>query len=129
MWRILKYEYPAALWAVFILVLCLMPMQGDSEHLPLFEGFDKLVHTGLFFVFAILLIRGRIQQQKGDEYHFLTFVKIILLAAILGGGIELLQWKVFTYRSGEWWDFFSDMVGVGMSIFSYITLCKVNKLR
>lgn len=75
---------------------------------------------GLFFVFTVLLFYGKVQQQLSCKYGLLTLVKIILLAAILGGGVELLQWKVFTYRSGEWWDFFSDMVGVGMGIFSYI---------
>jgi hypothetical protein len=40
----------------------------------------------------------------------------------LGGGIELLQWKVFTYRDGDWWDFFVDMVGYGMGVFGYLLL-------
>jgi VanZ family protein len=46
----------------------------------------------------------------------------LLITAVLGGGIELLQLIVFTYRSAEWWDFFADMIGVCMGIFSYIFL-------
>ena len=118
----LRYQYLAILWAIFILIVCLMPPQSESKGLSFFEGFDKLVHTGLFFVLTVLLFYGKAQQQLSYKYGLLTFVKIILLTAILGGGVELLQWKVFTYRSGEWWDFFSDMVGVGMGIFSYIFL-------
>ena len=105
---------------MFILVICLMPMQNESKGLPLFEGFDKLVHTGLFFVLMVLLFYGETQQNLGYNCSLLTFIKLLLLLATLGGGIELLQWKVFTYRSGEWWDFFSDMIGAGMGIFSYI---------
>lgn len=40
----------------------------------------------------------------------------------MGGGIELLQWKVFTYRSAEWWDFGCDMIGTLMGVFSYMLL-------
>lgn len=122
MLKTLKYQYSALLWVIFILIMCLMPTQSESKSLPLFEGFDKLVHTGLFFVLTVLLFYGKAQQQLSYQCGLLTLVKMILLTAILGGGIELLQWKVFTYRSGEWWDLFSDMVGVGMSIFSYICL-------
>lgn len=120
MLKALRYQYLALLWVFFILIMCLMPPQGGSKAPFFFEGFDKLVHMGLFFVFTILLFYGKVQQQLSCKYGLLTLVKIILLTAILGGGVELLQWKVFTYRSGEWWDFFSDMVGVGMGIFSYI---------
>jgi hypothetical protein len=52
----------------------------------------------------------------------MTIVKILILTAVLGGGIEILQLEVFTYRSAEWWDFFCDMAGVGMGVFSYIFL-------
>lgn len=117
----IKHQYLAILWAIFVLIMCDMPMSG-SDDLPLFEGFDKLVHLGFFFVLTVLLFFGKIREQLSYTYRTLTIVKIVFITAALAGGIELLQWKVFTYRSADWWDFFADMLGVCMAIFSYIFL-------
>jgi len=117
----LKHQYLAIIWALIVLILCDMPMP-NSGHVRFFEGFDKLVHTGFFFVLTVLLFFGKIRQQLSYTYRPLTIVKILLITTLLGGGIELSQLEVFTYRSAEWWDFFSDMTGVGMGIFGYIFL-------
>ena len=117
----LKHQYLAIIWAVLVLILCDMPINGTGD-LPLFEGFDKLVHLGFFFVLTVLLFYGKIRQQLSYSYRIITILKILLVTVILGGGIELLQLTVFTYRSAEWWDFFCDMTGVVMGIFSYILL-------
>jgi VanZ family protein len=99
-----------------------MPMDKVANEVPIFEGLDKLVHTGFFFVLTVLLFYGKIRQQGSYSFRIFTIVKILIITASLGGGIELLQWKVFTYRSAELWDFVTDMVGVGMGIFGYIFL-------
>lgn len=117
----LKHQYLAIIWAVLVLILCDIPVSSSGK-LPLFEGFDKLVHTGFFFVLTVLLFYGKIRQQLSYSYRIITILKILLITTILGGGIELLQLTIFTYRSAEWWDFICDMVGVGMGIFSYIFL-------
>ena len=118
----LKHQYLAIIWAILVLILCDIPLKGSPGDLPLFEGFDKLVHTGFFFVLTVLLFYGKIRQQGSYTFRVMTIVKILLITGFLGGGIELLQWKVFTYRSADFWDFFCDMTGVGMGIFSYIFL-------
>lgn len=91
-----------------------------------FEGFDKMAHLGFFFVLSVLLFYGKISYQHNFGFRTLTIFKIILISAIIGGGIEFLQWKVFTYRSAEWWDFGSDMLGCFMAVFSYVLLHKLN---
>lgn len=118
----LKHQYLAIIWSVIVLILCDMPMENVSGKVSTFEGFDKMVHTGFFFVLTVFLFYGKIRQQGSYSFRILTIVKILFFTAFLGGTIELLQWKVFTYRSAEWWDLFSDMVGVGMGIFGYIFL-------
>lgn len=87
-----------------------------------FKGFDKMTHLGFFYVLTVLLFFGKIKYQHNFSFRSLTIVKIIIINAIIGGGIELLQWKVFTYRSAEWWDFACDMLGSLMGIFSYVLL-------
>ena len=118
----LRHQYLAIIWAVIVLILCDLPLENVSGQIPVFEGMDKLVHTGFFFVLTVLLFYGKIRQQGSYSFRILTIVKILLITATLGAGIEILQWKVFTYRSADIWDFFTDMVGVGMGIFSYIFL-------
>lgn len=118
----LKHQYLAIIWAIIVLILCDAPLGSNSNIPVLFEGFDKLAHTGFFFVFTVLLFYGKIRQQLSYSYRIITILKILMVTTLLGGTIELLQLKFFTYRSAEWWDFFADMVGVGMGIFSYIFL-------
>ncbi|WP_423147417.1 VanZ family protein [Rubrolithibacter danxiaensis] len=125
MFRTIRYQYPAILWSIMVLVLCNLPPSSFNK-VPAFPGIDKLVHTGFFFVLTVFLFFGKIRQQHSFSYRILTIVKIILLTGFLGGGIELLQLEVFTYRSADWWDFFADMTGVGMGVFSYILLHRSN---
>jgi VanZ family protein len=121
--KALRYQRWAILWAIVILVLCNIKLPESKEGSGFFfEGFDKMVHLGFFFILSILLFYGKIKFQHNYSFRKLTILKIIVINAIIGGGIELLQWKVFTYRSGEWWDFGSDMLGCLMGVISYILL-------
>lgn len=126
MLRTLRYQYLSIIWAIFVLVVCELPPIGDvSSSFTFFEGFDKLAHTGFFFVLTVLLFNGKIREQRSYSYRFQTILKIVMINLILGGAIEILQLEVFTYRSAEWWDLFADMLGVSMGIFSYIFLHRV----
>ena len=118
----LKHQYLAGIWSALVFIFCNIPIAETGNKLPLFEGFDKMVHLGFFFVLTVLLFYGKIRQQLSYTYRIITILKILIITTVLGGGIELLQLTVFTYRSAEWWDFFADMIGVGMGIFSYIFL-------
>jgi VanZ family protein len=123
MLKTLRYQYLSILWAVFVVVVCEMPSADVSKTgLTFFEGFDKLAHTGFFFVLTVFLFHGKIREQGSYSYRTLTILKILLITFFLGASIEVLQLEIFTYRSAEWWDLFADMTGVGMGIFGYIFL-------
>ena len=122
----LKYQTAAIVWTAIIFVLCNIELPESDGATVFFDGFDKLVHLGFFFVLTVLLFFGKIKYQHNYKFRSLTIVKIIIITACIGGGIELLQWKVFTWRDGEWWDFGADMIGVFMGIFSYILLHKAH---
>lgn len=122
----LRYQWPALLWAVVILVLCNMKMPVSSGEGIFFVGFDKMVHLGFFFVLAVLLLHGKVRRQQHYGFNALTILKLIAVSAIFGALIELLQWKVFTYRSAEWWDFGCDLIGCLMAAASYILLHQSN---
>jgi len=123
MLKTLRYQYLAILWAIFVVVICDVPLSDTGGlGITFFEGFDKLAHTGFFFVLTVLLFYGKIQQQVSYTYRGITLLKILVITVGLGAFIELLQLTVFTYRSADWWDLFADIVGVGMGIFGYVFL-------
>lgn len=123
--KVLKYQRWSLIWSVVILVLCTIKLpESDDKVGFFFKGFDKMAHLGFFYVLAVLLFFGKINYQHNFSFRSLTIFKIVIISVILGGGIELLQWKVFTYRSADWWDFGCDMIGTLMAVFSYILLHK-----
>ena len=121
-YKALKAQRWSIIWAIIILVLCNMKMPESSGPGFFFKGFDKMAHLGFFYVLTILLFYGKINFQHNFSFRSLTIFKVVMISAILGGGIEILQWKVFTYRSAEWWDFACDMIGSFMGVFSYVLL-------
>ena len=125
-YKVLKYQRWSIIWAIIILVLCNIKMPEGNGPGLFFEGFDKLAHLGFFYVLTILLFYGKINYQHNYSFRSLTIFKVILISVVIGGGIEILQWKVFTYRSAEWWDFGCDMIGALMGVFSYVSLHKSN---
>jgi VanZ family protein len=122
MLKTLRYQLPAIFWAGLVVLLCILPSQDLPGEGLFFEGFDKLAHTGFFFVLSVLLFYGKIKQQNSYQYRLLTIIKIFAIGASLGALIEWMQWQWFTYRAPEWWDFLADMIGVAMGTFSYVIL-------
>jgi VanZ family protein len=117
---IIKYYWPAILWALFIFALCTIKLGGVENAPMFFPGFDKLVHCGFFFVLVIFYCNGVIRQHNYTVLPFKYIVMIFIVAVAYGGSIELLQWKIFTWRDGDWNDLFADTVGAGMGIFAVL---------
>ncbi len=115
-----KYQSPALIWALFILIICCAPL-GKAGGSPLFfKGFDKLTHTGLFFVLSVLTLFGLLRKQAHHQLSVISFLWVLMLMFVFGAAIELLQWRFFTYRSAEWADLFCDVLGTLMGIFSVL---------
>lgn len=104
---------PALVWALFILLLTLMPAQVvpgggllGRYHL------DKVVHAVLFGVFLVLLVRalgwGAGREQGGAWRLFLG----ALLAIAYGALTEVLQELTGAGRRGDVWDLVADALGV-----------------
>ena len=118
--RILKYHGPTILWALFIFTLCTMRL-GKIENSPIFfPGFDKLVHCGFFFVLVVFYCNGILRQHNYTRLPFKYIAMVFAIAILYGGSIELLQWKVFTWRDGDWNDLFADTVGASMGLFGVL---------
>ncbi len=115
----MKHYIWAFLWAVVVLVLISMP--GDSTRgVPHFEGMDKLVHTGFFFVFTVLLYYGSIKRNKTTRPSWDCSLKVIFVSLFFAVLTEFIQLTIFTHRTAEIWDLFADVVGTGMGVFAYL---------
>jgi len=118
----MKHYLWAIIWAVLVLFLVSSPMPDVSDSRHSFPGIDKLVHTGFFFVFTVLMFFGSIMND--NEPNLISWPNLVVLGtgsffAIL---TELIQKYLFTYRSFEYWDIFADHVGIGMGYFAYLVL-------
>jgi VanZ family protein len=120
MQNLLKYQRPALLWALFILLICCVSLGKAGSSPMFFPGFDKLTHTGLFFVLTVFTFYGLIRKQGQIKFSPAAVIGVLIVIFLFGGAIELLQWKFFTYRSGDWNDLFCDLLGSLMAIFSVL---------
>ena len=109
------------LWSIIVLILISLP-SNDFNGVSTFEGFDKLVHTGFFFVFTVLSYFGSVLQSKRRATKLKTSIIIILIALSFAFLTEGIQLYLITTRSADWWDIFADTVGIGMGVFAYSLL-------
>ncbi|MGY4538729.1 VanZ family protein [Mucilaginibacter sp. UYNi724] len=116
----LKYYGPAILWALFILIICALPLGSVGESPIFFAGFDKLVHCGLFFVLSILYCAGSIRKWNTRSIRIGIALKNTVVLISYGALIEVLQSRVFTWRSGDWNDLLADTIGGCMGVFGVL---------
>ena len=122
MFSTLKNQSPAIAWALFCLIICFLPLGKVGESHLFFAGFDKLTHTGLLFVLAVFIFSGLIRTKGTSTLPASSYLRVFILLFLFGAFIELLQWKVFTYRSADLNDLFCDVLGTSMAIFCLLTL-------
>src|SRR5689334_20583292 len=118
-----RYQRPTVLWALFVLVMCSIKIGDNVTHEALFfPGFDKLVHSGFFFILVILWCNGIIRQQNVRPISYKTAALVTFISILFGGLIELLQLTIFTWRNGEWPDLFADATGASMGILGVLII-------
>jgi VanZ family protein len=84
-----------------MVVVFLLPVPSnpivESKHM------DKLVHFGIFFLFAVLLL---VDRQRGVWWTF-------LISVVFAGGIELAQ-SALPFRDGDWLDLVAGAAGAAL---------------
>lgn len=123
----MKHYLLTFIWAIIVLILCLLPPNKLGEPGSMFEGADKLVHTGFFFVFGILMFHASIRIHGTTKPNFLILSRVLLISIVFALLTEFLQWKVFTYRTAEIWDLFANFTGIGMACFAYLALHRCSR--
>lgn len=111
----------AILWGGVVSVLLLTP-SSKFEGVPYFEGIDKMVHCGIFFVLTILIFYGNSLQYRRKVNKLKSLFTVFLIVGVFAFLTEAAQLYFTDSRSAEWWDIFADFTGIGMAIFAYLFL-------
>ncbi|MGJ1206483.1 VanZ family protein [Sphingobacterium lactis] len=117
---IINYAW-AILWAIIMMVLLLLP-PNNLPSVGYFPGFDKLVHTGCFYLLTTLIIFGRVVDTKRRATKLKTFIIVFCVASVFAFMTEAAQMYFTKTRQADWHDIFADYVGIGMALFSYLLL-------
>lgn len=124
-YRFIVKHKNSLMWALVILILSGMPSSGlPTIKIP---GIDKMVHFGLFAVFALLLV-SEMNYRKNqftvkNRHKWVGF----FIASVYGGLIELTQLYLFASRGAEWADFFADILGAAVAVLAYPSINKALK--
>lgn len=116
-------KYPLSiLWGIFILILCAVRLSSLPPIGKGIEGFDKIVHFTFFLTLSLILVYEDHRQHYSGKSRLRASMGLIALGIVYGGGIELLQKYIFTYRSAEWLDLAADLLGclVAVALFNLV---------
>ena len=116
----MKKFLPFIFWTAIIFTLCSMPGKAIPKinWLELLS-FDKFVHASMFFIEQILLMRALISLQEESflkkNYKWIS----VLFCTTYGGSLEIMQYYVFSERSGDVLDFIANSTGclIGLMVF------------
>ena len=116
-----KKLIPSLAWALFILGLCALPGSAIPE-LTFLQWLkpDKIVHLILFGVLSFLLIKAFMEQTSVRLLSSYPKIISILISALYGVLIEVLQEYFFSGRQGDVYDAMADALGalIGLWFFN-----------
>lgn len=116
-----KHTLPAWLWALALLVVCLLP--GSSLPQEPVVNADKIFHALCFGFLAYLWVRGWKRQETSDLIRRQAWPLALVATIAFGGLIEIFQETFAQNRSADWLDFLFDALGalLGVSLYSLVT--------
>ncbi|MDO8896235.1 MAG: VanZ family protein [Bacteroidales bacterium] len=123
-------QWPAILWALFVILITGLP----GNYFPEVKSFwdwispDKVVHLFIFGVFSFLVMHGSRAQYFGGRHRYV--IVVALLTGIAYGGLtELLQYYVFIGRFGNFFDFYANVAGTISGVALFMLLNRKNKKK
>ncbi len=103
----------ALCWSGVVVFFCLTP----SNDIPSvnFPNLDKLVHAFFHFVFTILwFLVFKKQVRKKNQYQLL--IVALTFSILFGITIEILQERLTTSRSADFFDVLANIVGAVLAL-------------
>lgn len=116
----LKKYYRSILWAIFILIICVLPSE-DIEKVRFIEipYMDKFVHLGLYVILTTFLLSDSKIIDISGARKTVTLLVIFLLTLSYGILIELIQLFFTSSRSADVWDAVADAIGIALALANY----------
>jgi len=111
--KILSYT-PALFWGFLISILTLMPQSKIPRELA--DMNDKLIHGGIYFLTALLIIFASLRYNFKNVLTRARMMTIWLFCVSFGGVIELLQANLVPGRHGDWLDFLANSFGALLAV-------------
>ena len=111
---LLRYikRYPFSL-ALIVIVIYLSFFRPPSVRIPLFTGFDKLVHFLMYAsISGCLWLETLLYHRRGGLSICRAVIAAVVFPILFSGVVELLQEYLTKYRGGEWLDFLANTCGV-----------------
>jgi VanZ family protein len=105
--RRIRVFVPTLVWSAFLLVVSLTP----SDDMPRIDASDKLGHFIFYLVQTILTARAFYKWNSKNSV-LQSYLIGALFALIFGGVLELIQEFQIPGRSGDWYDFGANVLGI-----------------
>ena len=94
---------------IYLGILYISLLRTPKINLPTFIGADKYAHVVMYLVLGIALCWESLSlHYKVWQWWLFT----LIIPIFYGGIIELIQEYYFPTRSGEWYDWVADCVGI-----------------
>lgn len=105
--RRIRVFYPTILWSAFLLVASLTP----SSDMPRIDASDKLGHI-LFYLVQTILTARAFYKWSNKYSIYVSYALGAGIAVVFGGVLELVQEYSIPGRSGDWYDFGANLIGI-----------------
>lgn len=122
----IKYFVPSLVWVVLIFAMLSIP----PDHVSRFDflkipHLDKLVHTGLFFVFAILNSFAVAKQTRRKWSQLGEHLAVFAAGILAGSTSELMQYYFIPFRIASVSDMIFNIFGTIFGIFAWVLYLKI----
>lgn len=109
MYSLIKRYPVTSIFVLMIFIICMVPI--PETPLSGVSMIDKWTHVAMYFSLVIMFWTEK-NRSRSNLKGFRLFAVGILLPAFMGGIIEIMQEYLTTCRSGDWFDFAADCIGV-----------------
>ncbi len=92
--------------------------------MPRFYGADKVAHILMYVCLAFALA----MENSIVKFSY-RFSLVFIMPIIYGGLIEILQEYCFPPRTGDWFDWIADILGVALGCLLATKLCSIRVIR
>ncbi len=109
----MRYQFPALVWAGLIFASSSIPGSKFPNFVLLHH--DKLIHTGIFLVFGLLIYRALMIRSKDNSFDFQRALIVIFCVVVYGASDEFHQ-SFVPGRTPDVWDATADTIGGILSL-------------